>query len=92
MKRLTNEELQEALDDLVGMVQAVKLTGLSQPTLWRWVEAGFLPAFTVQGRKFLQRSEMERLRAHGMLRPGGHRAHPRVLGGHRIKGGGHGRK
>ena len=48
--------------DLMTVPQAAKAIGVHFATVYRWIEAGTVPADTIGGILFVSKSEIERLK------------------------------
>jgi excisionase family DNA binding protein len=44
--------------DLIDLLEAGRLLGVSHVTVWRWTKAGKIPAFDIAGRVLLLRSDV----------------------------------
>ncbi len=45
-------------DDLIGVTRAAQEAGVGRKTIYRWIEAGKLPAWDRTGRLFVSRADL----------------------------------
>ena len=49
-------------DEYVTEAEAVRILGVSQPTVWRWIKQGSLPAERVGRATLIRRKDLELVR------------------------------